>query len=215
MENTMKVTELAKAMAKAQSEFGEVPLDSENPFFHSRYASLKSVMETVRPVLAKNGLSIIQTTGFQGERFGLYTTLLHTSGDSLSGFYWINPAKPDPQGLGAAVSYARRYAMAAMLGIVNDTDDDGNATGGTVNRNTQTNVQENGHTNVKTENGNNRKITDKQAKRLYAISKSAGREDVEAQDHLQEQYGFNRTSDVTENVYEEICTFFGTPVKVA
>ena len=69
-----------------------------------------------------------QTTGFQGDKFVLITTLIHTSGQWISGEYWLNPAKPnDPQALGSATTYARRYALSALVGVCSEEDDDGNA----------------------------------------------------------------------------------------
>ncbi len=126
MDKSDSITELAKALSKMQGVLKSVPKDSANPFFKSKYASLDAIWETVRAPLTDNGLSIIQTTF--GERIILETTLLHSSGEWVRSYLPINAAKTDPQGIGSALTYARRYSLAAILGVSADEDDDGEAT---------------------------------------------------------------------------------------
>lgn len=116
---------IAAALAAAQGEMPAAPLDGKNPHFGSRYATLTALVSTARPVLAKHGLSIIQGRGDAG---CIDTLILHTSGQ------WIvaegvpmKPTKDDPQGVASAITYARRYGLAAAVGLVADDDDDGNA----------------------------------------------------------------------------------------
>lgn len=122
--------EIALALSKAQSEMGSAIKDSSNPFFKSKYADLTSVWDAGKASLAKNSLAVSQLTDYRmiGEMpiFGVYTTLLHASGEFMRSFFPIKPVKEDPQGMGSATTYARRYALAAILGIVTE-DDDGNA----------------------------------------------------------------------------------------
>ena len=99
--------------------------DSTNPHFKSKYADLTSVWEACREALTKNGLSVVQATEFDGENAWIKTILLHASGESIEGRYPLRPVQNTPQGMGSAISYARRYALAAMVGVVSD-DDDGN-----------------------------------------------------------------------------------------
>lgn len=99
--------------------------DSTNPHFKSKYADLTSVWEACRDALTKNGLSVAQVTEFEGEQCWIRTILLHSSGEMLEGRYPLRPIANTPQGMGSAISYARRYALAAMVGVVAD-DDDGN-----------------------------------------------------------------------------------------
>lgn len=120
---------LYEALAAAQLEMGAAIKDSQNPQFRSRYADLASVWEAWRQVGPKNGLSIIQRVQDAGERTGVLieTILAHSSGETLSttAFFPLG-AKQDAQAYGSAITYGRRYCMAAMVGIVQD-DDDGNA----------------------------------------------------------------------------------------
>lgn len=97
-----------------------------NPHFRSTFAPLPEVLDYVRPALAQHGLTITQLT----DGYELITLLLHTSGEWLSSRYPLHPAKDDPQGLGSAVTYARRYTLLAMLGLAGDDDDDGNTASG-------------------------------------------------------------------------------------
>lgn len=126
MSHSEQLNELAKALASAQAEFGAVPKDASNPFFHSSYASLAQVVKTASPVISKNGLSVTQFLGHDGEGDTLTTWLLHSSGQWINDTMRLRPVKNDPQAHGSATSYAKRYAYMAVLGLVADEDDDGN-----------------------------------------------------------------------------------------
>ena len=120
--------ELATAMAKAQGQIKTALKDSKNPHFKSSYADLTSVWDACREALTKNGFSVIQRTDFDaGGEVWLETMLLHASGEHVSSRYPLRPLKQDPQGYGSAITYARRYCLAAIVGVVADEDDDGNA----------------------------------------------------------------------------------------
>lgn len=131
MANSEKINELASALVAAQAEFSAVPKGSSNPFFKSKYAALPDVVASASPVLAKHGLAVTQSitfvTGPQGPIDALNTTLLHKSGQFIEHAMILHLPKNDPQGQGSAVTYARRYAYMAILGLVADDDDDGNA----------------------------------------------------------------------------------------
>jgi hypothetical protein len=117
--------ELFGALAKAQSEIENASKNAANPHFRSRYADLAEVLNTVRPVLAKHGLCVIQSTAFDGTMVSVETVLGHSSGGSVSSVASCVPAKVDAQGVGAATTYLRRYALAAIAGVAQE-DDDGN-----------------------------------------------------------------------------------------
>lgn len=121
--------ELTTALAKAQGQMTFAVKDSKNPHFGNRYADLASVWDAIRKPLTDNGLSITQTVDTINEKMVLVTTLWHASGESIASRYPIQPLKSDPQGLGSAISYARRYSISALVGVVQD-DDDGNAASG-------------------------------------------------------------------------------------
>lgn len=120
------LSELVKALVAAQAEFTAIPKDSTNPFFRSNYAGLPVVVEKASPILAKHGLAISQHV-CETDDDGLITYLLHTSGEFIAHSMKLHLVKDDPQAQGSAITYARRYAYMAVLGLVADDDDDGNA----------------------------------------------------------------------------------------
>jgi hypothetical protein len=120
--------ELGAAMAKAQAEIKAAIKDSQGQVGTSRnyrYADLASVWDACRVALTKNGLSVIQTTDFDKDEVWLVTTLLHSSGDSIASRYPLRPQQQTPQGYGSSLTYARRYCLASIVGVVSDEDDDG------------------------------------------------------------------------------------------
>lgn len=123
-----KINELATALSKVQSELRPAVRSATNPFFHSKYAPLDVVWDSCRAVLGAHGFAVTQsTTTFPNT---LLTTLMHSSGQWVSGAYPL-PEVADPQKFASAITYARRYALSALVGVVTlDEDDDGNlATG--------------------------------------------------------------------------------------
>jgi len=123
---------LLAALLAFQADAPHIPLDSVNPHFKSRFASLPDVTKIVRPKLAEHGL--IWTTMPSRDTNGVPTLrykLAHApSGEAEEGEMPLMLAKADPQGLGSAITYARRYCLLAVLNLVGDDDDDGNAGSG-------------------------------------------------------------------------------------
>ena len=127
MSQSEVINELAAALSKAQGEMQAAVKDKINPFYKSSYADLGSVWDAARPVLSKYGLCVMQTTEMNSERnqIIMVTTLAHTSGQWVKSYLPLNPAKNDSQGVGAAITYLRRYSLSALVGVVCDDDDDG------------------------------------------------------------------------------------------
>lgn len=123
---TTETGKLAEALAKAQAQIKGAVKDATNPHFKSKYADLASVWDACRKPLADNGLSVTQSGRVTEYGPVLVTTLLHTSGAFVTGEIPLLMGKQDMQALGSALTYARRYGLAAMVGVVAD-DDDGNA----------------------------------------------------------------------------------------
>lgn len=116
----------AKAFVAAQKATEAVKKAATNPHFRSKYADLAEVVEATVPALNANGIAVMQSPGFDGELVTVTTTLLHESGAYVSGTLSMRPTKNDPQGVGSAITYARRYALLAMTGAAPE-DDDANA----------------------------------------------------------------------------------------
>ena len=123
------VGKLSEALSKAQAEMQHAIKDSTNPHFKSKYADLASVIDALRPALTKYGLSVAQTMKTENGMHFLVTTLMHTSGEFIEGSIPLLLDKPNMQGLGSALTYARRYGLAAMVGI-HQEDDDANLASG-------------------------------------------------------------------------------------
>lgn len=130
-ENSMSqsIGKLAGALAKAQGMIRGAVKDSQNPYFKSSYADLASVWDACREALSKCELAVIQTTEPDEKGIVVVTTLAHSSGEWMRGKLRVIPAKNDAQAIGSVITYMRRYALAAMVGIA-QVDDDGNAATG-------------------------------------------------------------------------------------
>lgn len=121
------ITELTKALVKAAGKFKPAVKDSENPHFRSKFVSLAGVNDAVDTALLAEGLFLSQQTDVIDGVNVIVSTLLHSSGEWLRGVYKLTPAKQnDPQAEGSAMTYGRRYAKMALLGIAPE-DDEGNA----------------------------------------------------------------------------------------
>jgi hypothetical protein len=125
------ITELAKAMLKVQADLQPALKDRENTFSRSRYATLNSVMESCREALLTNGIWLTQyPVPAETGHLGLVTKLTHAESGQWQASLMVMPLpKADPQGYGSAQTYARRYALSALVGIVTEEDDDGVSAG--------------------------------------------------------------------------------------
>lgn len=145
MQQTESIDKLAEALAAAQGEITGALKDSANPFFKSKYADLASCWDACRSALSKNGLAVTQfpmTT--QDARTVLVTTLMHSSGQWMRSELLINPKDDTPQAMGSALTYGRRYALTAVVGVA-QVDDDGNSASGRIDQNARAQEAAVGH----------------------------------------------------------------------
>lgn len=123
METSQSIKEIASALLTFHEKVEKVKKSAENPFFKSAYADLPAILDAIKQPLQEAKLAFVQfPTGVSG----LTTLLMHTSGEWMKSTYEMKPSKDDPQGHGSAITYARRYALGAVLGISTEEDDDGN-----------------------------------------------------------------------------------------
>lgn len=127
MNRSENVNELAAALAKAQGVMESAAKDTVNPFFKSHYADLAAVWAVARGPLSANGLSIQQHPGADGPVVSVETVLGHSSGQWVGSSLTMHAKDSSPQAIGSCITYARRYALASILGIASEEDDDGNA----------------------------------------------------------------------------------------
>jgi len=120
-----KIDLLITALAIAQGEISPAPKSADNPFHKSKYANLTSVWEACRLHLSKNGIAVVQTLDESAGQMILVTMLAHSSGQ------WIKSRVPilvgdkkTPQTIGSAITYMRRYSLAAIVGVAPEQDDD-------------------------------------------------------------------------------------------
>jgi len=130
MNKSDSIKELATALAKAQGEIENASKGSVNPHFKSKYADLAEVLNTLRPVFSKHGLSLSQFPSFEGGIASVETILMHSSGEWLSSVASAPVSKQDAQGVGSATTYLRRYSLAAVAGIAQEDDDANSSIGG-------------------------------------------------------------------------------------
>ena len=122
-----QIEKLAAAIVKAQGALEPARKDRTNPFFHSTYADLGSVWEALKP-FTENGIAVTQSPAdAPSGHISIETQLTHLSGQWMRSRLTLPLSKNDPQGAGSALTYARRYALGCMTGVVTEEDDDGNA----------------------------------------------------------------------------------------
>jgi len=127
MKMSESIKNISAALSKAQSEMSHPAFDSVNPHFRNKYASLASVRNAIVPLLAKHGVSVHQDlqTDLEQKSICCYTMLTHSSGEWMEfGPLTLPSSKFDAQGMGSSSTYARRYALQSIAGVVGDEDED-------------------------------------------------------------------------------------------
>lgn len=123
MKKSESIKEIGKALALFHTKVAKIPKTDKNPFFKSVYAGLPAILEAIQMPLEESGLTFSQHPDSES----MTTILIHCeSGEYLQSSYLMKPVKNDPQSVGSAITYARRYALGAILGLNIDVDDDGN-----------------------------------------------------------------------------------------
>jgi ERF superfamily len=188
------INELMAALSKAQGKIQHASKDKSNPFFKSKYADLASIWEACREPLSDNGLAVAQTIFQKPEGMVLITTLGHSSGQWIKSEMPVIVAKNDPQTIGSAITYYRRYSLSAMVGVAPNDDDDGEKAQSSY-RNQK--VEE------KTVMSQSQKISPQQASELENI---LGECDTKYKqwvyESIKKQYGSNNVSDLPLNKFE-------------
>lgn len=207
MNKSDSIKSFAEAMAKFQGEVKNPPKSADNPFFKSKYTPLDVLIDTAKPLLQKHGLSYLQSCSGDGQSIIVTTLLMHSSGEWVeSDPLTLKADKATAQGAGSAITYGRRYALAAALGLASDEDDDGNGAEGNNNKKPQKPSQE-----IKDEKPMNNTpaqnnpstdiISDAQAKRLFAICKG----NTDKVKEVISKHGYESTKAIKKSDYEKIC----------
>lgn len=208
MNKSESITNLAVALVKFNSEIGKVSKDASNPFFKNKYATLDNIIDEARPILTKNGLSIMQIPAGDGENVIMRTLLLHESGEWLESDNLImKPTKNDPQAIGSCITYARRYSITSFLSLNTGEDDDGNHASAKTNTTPIKEVVQ-----IPLEKPKAGKLSDAQVKRLYAIAYKAGYQRDKVKTDISKKYSVD-IADMTKAQYDHVCATYETLVK--
>ncbi|MCC2413999.1 ERF family protein [Bacillus sp. FSL W8-0519] len=202
MNRSETIAKLAKSLVLFNSEVNKIAKDADNPFFKNNYATLDTIIDEIRPILSKHGLSIMQIPSGDGQNVTLKTLLLHESGEWLeSDELTMKPVKNDPQAVGSCITYARRYSLAAFLSLNTGEDDDGNsATYGKGNKPNQ--KSNNGQApNKQQGSSGNGKASEKQMKMIHAkiahVATLTQTEKQMVEETLKNQVGFTSLSEIS------------------
>lgn len=198
MNKSESIKELSTALCKFQAEVKNPANSANNPFYKSKYAPLNEILNGVRPILTKYGLSVLQMPGGDSQETSITTLLMHESGEWIeSEPLTMKAVKNDPQGAGSVITYARRYSLSAILGISSEDDDDANhASGAGEPQRSQTTPPRAG----------NKTVTDAQLKRLYAISGANKVPMEEIQTELKE-FGKTSSKELSKIEYDKLISF--------
>lgn len=200
---------ISKALAVSQAAMKKAVKDSKNPFFKSDFASLEAVLDACLPAFNANEIFISQQTEALPDRTILHTTLFHSSGQWISSSYPIHPTKNDPQAMGSAISYARRYALEAIVSMGTTSDDDGEVamdrSKSAAPKPTKPAVEAHAVEVTRTD-----KPSPAQLKRLFAIMHSARWTEEELKAAMRLQYDKESTKDLNYKEYDELCKIMVT-----
>jgi ERF superfamily len=127
MKTSETVTKIASALVLVQKEIKNVTKDAENPYFKSEYATLPAVLDTIRPLLSKNGMALIQSAENKDGNPLIVSRIQHESGEFIESEIFVSNVAHGPQPLGSAITYLRRYSAMALLAVGAEEDDDANA----------------------------------------------------------------------------------------
>lgn len=191
---------LAAALAKAQPEITAAEKNAQNPHLRNRYANLSAVMAACRPALAKYGLAVVQGISTAEQGVSVTTRIMHESGQWMESSLTLPVDKLTAQAVGSAITYARRYGLAALLGVTPDEDDDGHAASVSPPRQQPAPVQ-------RAKPGY---ITEAQRKRLFAVARAHHKpEQIKA--WLLAEYGIASSMEIPSARYDEIIARLERP----
>ena len=134
IDRSPNIADLAVALAQAQGKLEVAKKEADNPFYKSKYADLAACWDACRKPLADHGLSVCQIPTGDHEDMGVWTYLIHASGQFIGGRLSVKLAKIDPQVIGSIITYFRRYALGGIIGLSAEEDDDANMAAAAANR---------------------------------------------------------------------------------
>jgi hypothetical protein len=197
-------TELFKALVAAQKELKPAIKDSTNTHFNSKYADLAACFEAGLPILNKHGLCLIQIPTGDGDNIGVTTILGHTSGQYISGALQMHNPDSNPQKMGSAITYFRRYGFGAIIGLATEYDDDGNEASKPSQVYQKSAPATPGPYTAKPQQNPKALLSEAQVKRLYAIAKENKWTEVQVKGYILDQFGKKSMSEVVRSEADEL-----------
>lgn len=217
-----QLNELFSALSKAQGTMESAKKDSDNPFFRTKYADLHSCWQAIRNSFSQNGLSVIQlnqegnkfiikkdvvdektgdvkTIETEGKTIKVVTILGHSSGQWISSVTELKPVKTDPQGMGSALTYARRYGLVAIAGISQEDDDGAAGLGTPGSHNPQTQKRPAPRTQLPPA-----KVSRAQLSRLHAIANQTNWSKDDMKRLLDQEFGLKSSKDLKRDAYDQV-----------
>ena len=205
MQRSESIKNIAKALAQFQAEVRNPANTESNPFYRSKYAPLSDILNLARPLLSKHGLSVLQSPSGDGQNVTVTTLITHESGEWIeSEPLTLKADKATAQGAGSAITYARRYALSAMLGISSEDDDDGNFASGNKNGNKSTANNTEKNKIVKTD-----KATPAQLKKLYAMANEKNIPGEEMKGLIKMHYNKDSSKELTKQEVSDLIDKIG------
>lgn len=199
------------ALAKAQKSFKEIKKNKTagSGNFKYNYATLSEVIKSTQPALNANDLVVTQVLDFDVSNiYALITKLIHKDGSHIDSVYPLpNPSQKDPQQFGKIMTYARRYSYAAIVGVESEEDTDGAGSGNTPPANakkTQSPATQQTSSNTLP---NHAKVSEKQLKRLFAITNAEGWPHDDVKKLIKELTNLDSSKDLNKVQYDKICDY--------
>jgi hypothetical protein len=194
MNKSETISNIAKAMSIFQAEVKNPANTADNPFFKSKYAPLPDILNDVRPLLTKNGLSIIQSPSGDGSNIVITTMIMHSSGEWIELDPLVLKAdKTTAQGAGSAITYGRRYALSALCGISSEADDDGHHASKEDKKPAPQKPAQQGE------------LSTAQINRLFTIVKNSGKTTDDVKAIMMEKFNKDSSKLLTRQEYDTLC----------
>ena len=215
MEKSEQINELAISLSLAQGSMHAATKDSTNPYFKNKYASLASVIDSIRKPLADNGLSLTQHASVDGNIVTVETVILHKSGQWMSSNIKMNSKDVSAQGIGSTITYARRYSLSSILGIAAEEDDDGNASSKPEEKSQPAKTQVNPNYEKAAErfksNSDEDLITSEQGSALMTFLAKGGHLREDLQQYIMFEWNIEKLADIKNKHILKIREHFANP----
>lgn len=206
MRTSEAIQELAKSLVAANKSVKNPQKNAINPHFKNRYATLDAVIEAYKESYLKNGISVLENPKTEDGRIGVEITLLHESGQFITHDpFMLPPGKNDAQGHGSSITYARRYALSAVMNIAADEDDDSNNA-------SDNNQKQNSQQQKPPAANNSNLLTDAQVKliktKISIIAKNTGKEQLAVYKGAQDNLGISKsTRELTKSEASKVIEY--------